>query len=98
MKTAVIVLHGFAPIDTPTSIKTVEYTEERQLISELKRLQKGYCEKGDPRPRIDRHEKVINGKKRRVIECSALHTDWHYTAQIGFKIKPEANKPYEILS
>lgn len=98
MKTAVIVWHGFPGIDKPESIKTVQYEDEKQLKAELKRLQGGYSEKGDPKPKIELHELIENGKTRRVIDCNSFHTDFHYVALIGFKIKPEFNKPYEILN
>ena len=97
MKTAIISIHGLQGIDKPKRVKTVQFEDEKQLIAHLKELQKGYHEAGDGRPTIERHESTVDGKKRRVIECFSHHTDFRHVALIGFKFKPEAGLPFEIL-
>jgi hypothetical protein len=90
MKSAAIYLHGLPGIDKPEPVQTIIYNEDKQLLTALVELQKGYCE-GD-KPKIDYHMVPHKDGFRQVIDCHS-DADFHYVAQTGFRLKATANKP-----
>ena len=95
MKTAVIYLMGIPGIDKKEPVKTVQYTDVKTLKLHLKQLQEGYCEGRYDKPKITEYKHPQNGKL--IIDCTS-DADWHYVALLGYKLKPETNKPVETLN
>lgn len=93
--TAAIYIIGIPDIgDKPEPKKTVKCDDEKVLISHLKKLQEGYCEEGDKRPKI-RKTSLANG--RLLIECYS-ESDFSHVALVGMRLKKELGMPIETLN
>ncbi len=85
---AVIFLCGLSGIDKPEPIKNFECETQSELVEELKRLQKGYCEKGDRVSVPTLRTQNIRGKDRTVIGVDS-GIDYNYQAVYPMKYKNE---------
>ncbi len=97
MPKAAIYIYGIPGIDKPEAQKTIVYTNEKLLISHLRKLQSGYlCEDETPKDKVKVNKITHPQTKKKIIECYS-NSDFRYVALLGMQIKQDANKPIEYI-
>jgi hypothetical protein len=91
---ATIFQTGLPGIDKPQVVKNFECDSVQELMTELKRMQQGYCDKGDKIIEREPYKEVINGRERTIYSVDSTASngslcDWAYEAIVPMKLQQE---------